>query len=243
MTTYSSDKAVPYVYICTHKETNQFYIGYRERNVKLNRPSHLDLPEYKTSSKIINPDFHDYTWFILAEFFDPSHAYIFEQQMIFDNWENPLLLNGHCVKDGHMQFRSSGPQSPEHIKKRADARRGKPGSLKGKSQSPEHIKNSADARTGKSSSLKGKSQSPEHIKKRADANRGKKVGPQSPEHIKKRADSNRGKTRSDAIKQKLHDAQIGRSQREVVCPHCGKVGGVSNMTRYHFDNCKKKPQQ
>jgi len=23
----------------------------------------------------------------------------------------------------------------------------------------------------------------------------------------------------------------------VVCPHCGKTGGVSNMKRYHLDNC------
>jgi hypothetical protein len=26
-------------------------------------------------------------------------------------------------------------------------------------------------------------------------------------------------------------------QQLVVCPHCRKTGGVSNMKRYHFDNC------
>lgn len=26
-------------------------------------------------------------------------------------------------------------------------------------------------------------------------------------------------------------------QELVSCPHCGKTGGVSNMKRYHFDNC------
>ena len=26
----------------------------------------------------------------------------------------------------------------------------------------------------------------------------------------------------------------------VTCPHCGKVGKGSNMTRFHFDNCKFK---
>lgn len=120
MTTYSSDKAVPYVYVCIHKETNQFYIGYRMANVKLNIPSHLDLPEYKTSSKIVNPEWENYTWTIVAEFFDPSHAYTFEQQLIFDNWENPLLLNGH-YNLGENQFRVSGP-SPL---------KGKPSPLKG----------------------------------------------------------------------------------------------------------------
>ena len=28
-------------------------------------------------------------------------------------------------------------------------------------------------------------------------------------------------------------------QLQVECPHCKKVGGVSNMTRYHFNNCKQ----
>ena len=26
----------------------------------------------------------------------------------------------------------------------------------------------------------------------------------------------------------------------VQCPHCPKYGGISNMKRYHFDNCKNK---
>ena len=108
MTTYSSDKAVPYVYICTHKETNQFYIGYRMANVKLNRPSHLDLPEYKTSSTTVRPDWENYTWTIIAEFFDPSHAYTFEQQLICDNWKNPLLLNEQYRLGKIKQFRNTG---------------------------------------------------------------------------------------------------------------------------------------
>ena len=31
--------------------------------------------------------------------------------------------------------------------------------------------------------------------------------------------------------------KLGR-QRQVECPNCGKFGGVSSMTRYHFENCK-----
>lgn len=27
---------------------------------------------------------------------------------------------------------------------------------------------------------------------------------------------------------------------KVECPHCGKVGGSTNMRRYHFENCKHK---
>lgn len=31
------------------------------------------------------------------------------------------------------------------------------------------------------------------------------------------------------------------SQENITCPHCGKQGGISNMKRYHLDNCKSKP--
>ena len=207
MTTYSSDKAVPYVYICTHKETNQFYIGYREANVRLNRPSHLDLPEYKTSSKIINPDWENYTWFILAEFFDPSHAYSFEQQLICDNWDNPLMLNGHC-NIGKNQFRVSGP-SPL---------KGKPSPLKGK----------PNGKKGKPSGRKGIHTGQIPWNKGIPAwNKGISAGPQQNPSGPRGPQQNPSGPRGP--------------QTKVKCPHCGKDGGINNMTRYHFDNCKKKP--
>lgn len=35
---------------------------------------------------------------------------------------------------------------------------------------------------------------------------------------------------------------LGTTQKKTECPHCGKIGGASNMTRYHFNNCKNKPK-
>lgn len=32
-------------------------------------------------------------------------------------------------------------------------------------------------------------------------------------------------------------------QKELTCPYCGKVGGASNMKRYHMDNCKLKQSE
>lgn len=87
---------MPYVYMCIHKETGEIYIGYRCKNVKLNKPSHIDLPEYKSSSKIVNPNFNDYDWFIIAEFFNATDAYDFEQSLIYERWGDPLLLNDTC---------------------------------------------------------------------------------------------------------------------------------------------------
>lgn len=32
-----------------------------------------------------------------------------------------------------------------------------------------------------------------------------------------------------------------RAAEKVLCPHCGKFGQKIGMSKYHFDNCKKKP--
>ena len=43
-----------------------------------------------------------------------------------------------------------------------------------------------------------------------------------------------GKSQSDETKAKISE----KAKRKVECPNCGKVGSVSNMKRWHFDNCK-----
>lgn len=39
---------------------------------------------------------------------------------------------------------------------------------------------------------------------------------------------------------KLSESHMGYIQKIVCCPHCSKEGGISNMKRWHFDNCKLK---
>lgn len=51
---------------------------------------------------------------------------------------------------------------------------------------------------------------------------------------------NWGKTFSAETKRKLSEAKKGIPKPKVDCPHCGKIGGVGIMHRYHFDNCKLK---
>ena len=86
----------------------------------------------------------------------------------------------------------------------------------------------------------GKTQSPEHRKKNSDAH----IGMTSPLKGKLSPKKGKpGKPHSTETKQKLHDINIGIPKRKVECPHCGKVGGLPAMKRYHFDRCKKKPQQ
>ena len=57
------------------------------------------------------------------------------------------------------------------------------------------------------------------------ANAGKKKPPKTPEQIRKFRESMTGNTWRQQI---------------TTCPYCQKEGGVSNMKRWHFDNCKSK---
>jgi hypothetical protein len=86
---------MPYVYRLSHKSTGQFYIGYRKAN---ETPSHIDLPEYKTSSDIITEmGFDNFDWAIVREFDNGEDAYWFEQRSIKENINNPLCLNKHYI--------------------------------------------------------------------------------------------------------------------------------------------------
>lgn len=73
----------------------------------------------------------------------------------------------------------------------------------------------------------GRPQTDETKKKRALSNIGKHSAPKGPMSVE-------GKMRrSVALKGILRG-----KQKRVICPHCKKEGGVSNMTKYHFLNCK-----
>jgi len=87
---YTSEKTLPYVYRLDNPTTGEIYIGFRKAN---KQPSHLDLPIYKSSSKTVNPRFHEFDYKIIAEFFQAEDAYDHEQLTIYENWGNPLLLN------------------------------------------------------------------------------------------------------------------------------------------------------
>ncbi|AUM58670.1 putative homing endonuclease [Plesiomonas phage phiP4-7] len=41
-------------------------------------------------------------------------------------------------------------------------------------------------------------------------------------------------------KQSTKDKIAEKAKRRITCPHCGKTGSISNMHRWHFDNCKVK---
>ena len=77
-----------------------------------------------------------------------------------------------------------------------------------------------------------RTQSEEEIANRRARMLGNKLGVGKP--------GSRGKrwklTEESKNRQRL--AKLGTKQKQVQCPHCEKIGGISNMTRFHFDRCK-----
>lgn len=46
-----------------------------------------------------------------------------------------------------------------------------------------------------------------------------------------------GRVQPQSQKDKVSAALKGRPKSKGTCPHCQKTGGLTNMKRYHFDNC------
>lgn len=63
----------------------------------------------------------------------------------------------------------------------------------------------------------------------------------SDEHIKNLSVSHLNKKHTEEQKLKISQALKGKIKilKMISCPHCHLVGKGSNMTRYHFNNCKK----
>lgn len=78
--------------------------------------------------------------------------------------------------------------------------------------------------------------------------RGSSKGANNPMYGKPRTDevkaklreANLGKKYSQETKDKQSKAKLGVKHEILKCPHCPKSGGKSAMKRWHFDNCKDK---
>lgn len=65
-----------------------------------------------------------------------------------------------------------------------------------------------------------------------------KIGKKNP----KLSAAKKGVKLSKKHKLNISNGQTGLTYKKVTCPHCGKVGGINIMPRYHFDNCKQFKQ-
>lgn len=151
--------AAPYVYKLTHKETGQFYIGFRQAN---SAPASEDLGViYRTSSAVIaEMGFDNFKYEIISEFVQENReeaaeqAYWLEQGLIEESFKNPLCLNRHYVKNtGGRAFKPPKEYSDESRRKMSEYQRSKKNSEETKAKmrkpkSPEHRAAISEARKG-----------------------------------------------------------------------------------------------
>jgi hypothetical protein len=108
---------------------------------------------------------------------------------------------------------------------------------------------SEEANIAKSKRQTGKIQSISHVELRVSQLRNK---PLTQQHRNAISTAKIGKTRSIESIVKQSDTMTGKkrpnhsvamtgiSRPVVQCSHCKKEGGINNMSRWHFDNCRSK---
>jgi group I intron endonuclease len=103
-----------------------------------------------------------------------------------------------------------------------------------------------------SKSLSGREKSQQHIAKLSNSMKEKfanethsRIGKKhTAETINKLKIINTGKILSLETRHKMSISRIGRkfTYKASQCPHCGLNGDIRNLTRWHFNNCKKYEQ-
>ena len=206
-----------YVYKCVHKISGKFYIGYRCANLHHNRFSHIDFPQYRTSCPEVKNDFQNFDWIIIAEFFDREDAYDYEQQLIHEFWNDPLLINESCYFGKH-RFKSKSLTASH--KQAISFAQSKP-------KTQNHKNNLSLANKGKHWYNNGYRQL--QAKECPD---GWVSGRLSGGSGYRDKNINWGKTG-------VNSPLYGKKHPIIKCPHCLKEGGNNTMKRHHFDNCTK----
>lgn len=235
----------PYVYRLDHPVTGEFYIGYRESNTL---PAEQDLGhKYFTSSKYVKQRFNEFNYQIIATFFDPNDAYDFEQEMIFLEWDNPLILNKHCThgknkwrltKEGKRKISQSkiGRNNPNFNKIYTTEEKEKHSKwmkdnnpFRGKKHSTESLHLMSNLRkehiAANGNPMLGKTHTLEAKKKISDSKLGRKMPPKTSEAKKNLSDALKGKPKSESHKEALR-----KPKTKVVC----RVSDRKEMTASNF---------
>ena len=206
---YTSEQVRAYVYICIHKVTGQIYAGYREKNIRLNLPSHLDFPLYRTSCPKVSESFDEYDWYIVAEFISGDDAFDFEQQLIFENWDNPLLLNEqYRLSNGKKRFKSNLKNKPKSDRHKANLSTAAKNRVPPTEQARENM---SIAKRGKPPNNKGKPN------KKRDA---------------------KALANMSACKQGEKHPFYGKTHNSVSCIYCHQEIKMTVFGRYHGIKCK-----
>lgn len=195
-----------YVYKLVNRITNEYYFGYRYKNVILGLRPEDDLGiTYFTSSKYVRPRFDDFDIEILALFFEKTSAYDYEQELISVSIKDELCLNRHYQKnDGSKKF----IHDINHSEKSKDKMRGP----RGKYKKYNRVKPSWNKGLTKENDDRVKSLAENRKKAGNDHQIGQKY---SPEHCENISKSLTGTEMSDESRKAMSTTRAGKSWEEL----------------------------
>ena len=89
----------------------------------------------------------------------------------------------------------------------------------------------------------GKKHSLETLEKMSKAKKGKKRSTETRKKISAALSGENspmyGKSPSPETREKISAAKKGIPKAKIICPYCSKLGGISPMKRWHFNNCRE----
>jgi len=144
-----------------------------------------------------------------------------------ERWADPEF------REKMIQKKKEFLQTPAGIAQRqATSRR-----VKGVKRDPAIMEKCASAKRGKK---EHEIYSPEAIAKRKEALKNRVVSDEAKEKIRQGALKGCKMPKSDDWKKQMSERMTGIKRQTFVCAHCGKEAVLSNINRWHNDNCKFK---
>ena len=240
----SESKHIYIVYKTTNLVNRKFYIGVHKQDFFL--PIIFDGylgsgPVLKKAiKKYSEENFSRETLFV---YYTSEEAYAKERELVNDEFIARKDTYNCCGGGMGPSFHSK-----ETRRKMSKAQSGEKHAMFGKKHSPETRQKMSKARSGANNPFYGKTLSPEErllISKRFSGENHPMYGKKQSEETKeKRRQSMIGKNvgkkhppRSEEQCKAISERLTGKKQPTIQCPHCGLIGSVSNLKRWHFDNC------
>ena len=232
-------KPLGYVYMTTNTLNGKYYIG-----------SHVGSnPNYMGSGTALKLAFAKYG----LDSFAKEVLYYCDD---FQQHEEALLVAIDAAEDPQMyNLINSGTGGCLGLKHSSESLAKMSASQLGKTRTAEACVKMSVAKSGHLNPYYGMTHTEETRAKMSASHLGKTV---TAETRAKLSAAHLGKTHTEETRAKIGAAHLGKTvteetrakigaaqrkpQTKGTCPHCLKTGGVSNMTRYHFDNCKQAPK-